>query len=271
MYYSKDHPLLYFPGKAGKSLHWYCGDDKENYKEHNKEGWHYHNTADKLEYNFNSLGYRTKELTGLNHDYILVFGCSYTEGVGLYEEEIWCNKIAQMYGLDVINLAKAGTGPDIIALNTHLFVKNKIVLPKCVLIQWPQSSRKSFAYIEKTLFHGSQIRLEDRNINFTSDGTEEKYEMMDSNWYHKRWAHEQGQMNYENLYHLNSVNNIWNALGVPVHNWTFQSDFKTKYDKDMVQTVKTKMTGRARDMAHDGYDIHDQVVEQIKDNVKCMI
>ena len=35
MYYSKDHPLLYFPGKAGKSLHWYCGDDKENYKEHN--------------------------------------------------------------------------------------------------------------------------------------------------------------------------------------------------------------------------------------------
>ena len=270
MFYTKDHPLLYFPEIAGKSLHWYCGDDLENYNQYNKKGWEYHNTADKLEYNFNSLGYRTKELTGLNNDYILVFGCSYTEGVGLYEHQIWCNKISKMYDIDVINLAKAGTGPDIVALNTQLFIKNKFVLPKCVLIQWPQSSRKSFAYTEKRLFT-NQIRLEDRNIMFLPDGTEEEYEMMDSVWYHKRWVHEQGQMNYENLYHLNSVNNIWNALGVPVHNWTFQSDFKIKYDKGMVQTVKTDMTGRARDEAHDGESIHDQVVRQIKDKVKCMI
>ena len=270
MFYTKDHPLLYFPEIAGKSLQWYCGDDLENYNQYNKEGWEYHNTADKLEYNFNSLGYRTKELTGLNNDYILVFGCSYTEGVGLYEHQIWCNKISKMYGIDVINLAKAGTGPDIVALNTQLFIKNKFVLPKCVLIQWPHSSRKSFAYVERKLFSNT-IRLEDRNINFVPDGTEEEYEMMDSVWYHKRWAHEEGQMNYENLYHLNSVNNIWNALGVPVHNWTFQADFKTRYDKDMVQTVKTKMTGRARDMAHDGESIHNQVVAQIKDKVKCMI
>ena len=45
MFYTKDHPLLYFPEIAGKSLHWYCGDDLENYNQYNKKGWEYHNTA----------------------------------------------------------------------------------------------------------------------------------------------------------------------------------------------------------------------------------
>ena len=150
MHYTDYTPLLYFHEVAGKTLNWYCGDDLENYNKHNKKGWHYHNSAENLEYKFNSLGYRTKELSDTKDDYILVFGCSYTEGVGLYQEEIWCNKIAKMYDIEVINLAKAGTGPDIVALNTQLFVKNKFKLPKCVVIQWPHSSRKSFAYIENS-------------------------------------------------------------------------------------------------------------------------
>jgi len=269
MIYSPYKPLLYFPELAGKSLHWYCGDNERSYRTYNKKGWEYYNTADDLEYNFNSLGYRTKELTALNSPYILVFGCSYTEGVGLYEEAIWCNKIAKMFNIDVINLGKAGTGPDIIAYNTQLFIKNKFVLPKCVLIQWPQSTRKSFAYVD-----GKELRLEDRNIqwdNVLNDKTAPTYEMADSQWYFKRWVAEDGQLNYENIGHLNAVNNIWNTLNIPVLNWTFQSDFVTMFDKDMVQTVKTNMTGRARDMQHDGEDIHDQVVEQIKGKVECMI
>ena len=272
MFYTNYTPLLYFPEVADKTLNWYCGDDLENYNKHNKKGWDYYDSADRLKYKFNSQGYRTKELTDVKDDYMLVFGCSYTEGVGLYQEEIWCEKIAKLYDLDVINLAKAGTGPDIVALNNQLFVKNKFKLPKCVVIQWPNSTRKSFAYIENKLFPNT-LRLEDRNINWVNvlDEPADTYEMRDTQWYFNRWAVERGQYNYENLYHLHSVNNVWNSLNIPILHWTWDGDFKLKFDKDLVTKVKTKMTGRARDMAHDGPSIHDQVVEQIKDKIKCMI
>jgi len=94
MIYSKTKPLLYFSEVAGKSFNWYCGDDFENFVASNKPDWRYFKTAASLEYKFNSLGYRTKELDNLG-DYILVFGCSYTEGVGLFDDEIWCNVLGK--------------------------------------------------------------------------------------------------------------------------------------------------------------------------------
>jgi hypothetical protein len=62
--------------------HSYSTDDDEAFSKNNKrlgEKWKYYNS--KIEYKFNSLGYRTKELTDLNNNFLLTFGCSYTEGV----------------------------------------------------------------------------------------------------------------------------------------------------------------------------------------------
>lgn len=273
MKYLKTEPLLYFKEVAGKKLQWYCGDDSENYNNHNKSSWKYFNTHDKLFYEFNSLGYRTKELDKLDNDYILVFGCSYTEGVGLFENELWCNILGKDLNIDVVNLAKAGTGPDIININTQLFVKNKFVKPRAVVIQWPEVSRKSFGYIEREGLFKKTIRLEDRNIQWSNvlDEPADTYEMLDSQWYFKRWALEDGQMTFENSLHINSVNNLWNALGIPVFHWTFQGDFATSYDKDMFVKINLKNEDRARDNSHDGPLIHQEVVDKIRDNVRCMI
>jgi hypothetical protein len=260
MNYIKTKPLLYFNEVAGKTLQWYCGDDSENYTDHNKSSWKYFNTRDKLFYEFNSLGYRTRELDTLD-DYILVLGCSYTEGVGLYENEIWCNVLGKQLGIDILNLAKAGTGPDIVNFNTQLFVKNKFVKPRAVINQWPQATRKSFGYLES-----NSLRLEDRNVNNWIPGTN-----YDSDWYFNRWIAEDGQLEYENSLHINSVTNLWNALGVPVFNWTFGGDFMTKYSKEMVSVLKLDNTDKARDNAHDGPLIHKEVVEKIRDKVECMI
>jgi len=265
MRYTKSEPLLYFPGKAGKTLQWYNGDDLENYNASNKPDWNYFGSKDKLFYEFNSLGYRTRELDTLD-DYILVFGCSYTEGTGLFENEIWCNVLGNELGIDILNLAKAGTGPDVVNLNTQLFVKNKFVKPRAVINQWPQSTRKSFAYIEREGLFKKQLRLEDRNVNNWVAG-----ENADSDWYFNRWLMEDGQLEYENSLHINSVTNLWNALGVPVFNWTFGGDFMTKYNKEMVSVLKLENTDRARDNAHDGPLIHKEVVEKIRDKVECMI
>lgn len=272
MHYKKDKPLLYFPNLAGKTTQWYCGDIKENYTNQNKPDWHYYNTQDTLYYKFNNLGYRTKELDTLD-DYILVFGCSYTEGVGLFEDEIWCNLLGNELGIGILNLAKAGTGPDIINLNTQLFVKNKFPKPRAVINQWPQPTRKSFAYIEREGFFKKQLRLEDRNIQWTNilDEPADTYEMMDSQWYYKRWSIEEGQLEYENSLHINSVTNLWNALGVPVFNWTFSGDFETTYNKKLVSVITNKANDRARDNAHDGPLIHKEVVDQLLPKIKKII
>ena len=116
------------PRNSRKTDNGIGGDSKEYYDKHNKPKWKYYNTEDKLFYKFNKLGYRTTELDALSEKFVLVFGCSYTEGVGMFEETLWCN-IPEKYNFNVINLAKAGTGPDIINFNTQLLVKNNFIKP----------------------------------------------------------------------------------------------------------------------------------------------
>mgnify|MGYP003322559072 FL=1 len=90
LYLRKGKPLL-VSNYVNLELDWYQGDTQTNYAQTNKPDWNYYDSEGKLKYKFNSLGYRTKEFNNLHMDpYMLVFGCSYTEGVGLYEEEIWC-------------------------------------------------------------------------------------------------------------------------------------------------------------------------------------
>jgi len=272
MYYKENAPLLYFPEVAGKTTQWYHSDEKKNYLKQNNPNWHYYNTQNTLHYEFNNLGYRTREIDTLG-DYILVFGCSYTEGVGLFENEIWCNILGKKLGIDILNLSKSGTGPDIVNLNTQLFVKNKFSTPRAVINQWPQTTRKSFAYIEREGLFKKQLHLQDRNVQWAVDDGDLKpeqatqmmneladtYEMMDSQWYFRRWAMEEGQIEYENSLHINSVTNLWNSLGVPVFNWTFDGDFNTRYNKEMIRVYKLSNSDRARDNAHDGPLIHKEV------------
>ena len=267
MRYLKDKPLLYDKHVAGRNLPWYEADDLKNYNKYNKKGWNYYNSVTTLEYNFNKLGYRTCEFDNLPQDYVLVSGCSYTEGVGLHENEIWCGQVAKRLNVPIVNLAKSGTGPDIVNFNMQLFVKNKFTLPRAVIIQWPNVMRKTFGYV-----HAEGLHLQDRNIHSVPDISDETtHEKRDGDWFFKRWAQEDGQMEYENSLHIISTTNLWNALGVPVYNWTFQGDFEKWHDQKLCKVIKTDITERARDMAHDGPDVHKQVVDQIEDDLRCMI
>ena len=59
-----------------------------------------------VEYKFNDFGYRAsfdyKDL--LKKPKIVCIGCSFTEGVGLYEEETWPFLLSQKMGLPFFNL-----------------------------------------------------------------------------------------------------------------------------------------------------------------------
>ncbi len=266
LYLRKNKPLL-VSNYVGKELDWYQGDDETNYNTANKPAWNYFDTKGKLKYKFNTLGYRTKELNNLHMDpYMLVFGCSYTEGVGLYENEIWCSHLAQYLNLDLRNLAKAGTGPDIINFNTQLFKRSGFVKPKLVVIQWPQINRKSFGFQDE---HGQGIRLEDRNVN--KEETKNTMGMRDTEWYLNRYVQETGELVIQSMKDLFSVDNLWSALGIPVFHWTWEGDFTTDYGTKKIFRVVNSHKDLARDLQHDGPLIHQDAFEQIKNKVKCLI
>jgi len=266
LYLRKNKPLL-VSNYIGKELDWYQGDDETNYNTANKPDWNYFDTKGKLKYKFNTLGYRTKELNNLHMDpYMLVFGCSYTEGVGLYEEEIWCSHLAEYLNLDLRNLAKAGTGPDIINFNTQLFKRSGFVKPKLVVIQWPQINRKSFGFQDE---HEQGIRLEDRNVN--KEETKNTMGMRDTEWYLNRYVQETGELVIQSMKDLFSVDNLWSALGIPVFHWTWEGDFTTDYGTKKIFRVVNSHKDLARDLQHDGPLIHQDAFEQIKDKVKCLI
>ena len=259
LYLRKNKPLL-VSNYVGKELDWYQGDDETNYNTANKPDWNYYDTKGKLKYKFNTLGYRTKELNNLHMDpYMLVFGCSYTEGVGLYENEIWCSHLAEYLNLDLRNLAKAGTGPDIINFNTQLFKRSGFVKPKLVVIQWPQINRKSFGFQDE---HGQGIRLEDRNVN--KEETKNTMGMRDTEWYLNRYVQETGELVIQSMKDLFSVDNLWSALGIPVFHWTWEGDFTTDYGTKKIFRVVNSHKDLARDLQHDGPLIHQDAFEQIK-------
>lgn len=201
-----------------------------------------------IEYSFNSHGYRTKNIEDLDKNFVLVFGCSHTEGIGNFEEDIWCSQLLYKK-IDFLNLGKAGSGPDIQYLNTLQWIKNSYPLPSLVIYQWPQTFRKSFSYKNK-----NRIFLKHHNVN---NSTEKK----DTEWYLKRYCVEEGEMTINNYNDYTSSNMLWNFLSVPVLNWTWQGDFETDYDN--LHIIETKDTGRARDLLHDGPDIHRQVADKL--------
>ena len=194
---SKDFPILVDTEAKSQTLKFWSSDTYELYNKNNKPGWEYEDSED-LVYEFNEWGYRTKNIDDLDKDFALVFGCSYTEGVGLYQKDIWCEKLCKELGIDVFNLAKQGSGPDISYMNTMLYVKNLIKhKPRLVIYQWPQNFRRSFAHEDVHAINpdGSCLRIVNYNMNTHASNE-------DSNWYKNRWIKEYGEVYRDNFFNF---------------------------------------------------------------------
>ena len=267
---SKDFPILVDTEAKSQTLKFWSSDTYELYNKKNKPGWEYEDSED-LVYEFNEWGYRTKNIDDLDKDFALVFGCSYTEGVGLYQKDIWCEKLCKELGIDVFNLAKQGTGPDISYMNTMLYVKNLIKhKPRLVIYQWPQIFRKTFTYTNGS--NNSNLSLNLTNHNINTDVSNE-----DSNWYKNRWLKEDGEMYKDSFFNFYSTDILWKALDVPVYHWTWSGDFEIGGENNLpfldneVRIIMNKSNDRARDNAHDGKQIHSDVVDFLIDDVRKLL
>lgn len=240
-----------------KELLWYGEDNYKNFKL-NKRLLNSKYIEKEITYKFNQNGYRSKNFDEVDNDFVLIFGCSHTEGVGLHNEDIWCNQLCDRIGIDRINLGKSGTGADIQYINTMQYIKNNYPKPKLVIYQWPQSFRRSFAY-----------ELED-GVVLQHVNVRGKAEKLDTEWFFHRYCAKSSQEQYIDNYTAFTISNmLWEKENVPVFSWNWREDFNLQHPNN--RSIDTIDTGRARDMKHDGPDIHNQVVNLIYKDIDKLL
>ena len=243
---------LVYEETVNQTIAFYSTDDEDLFEKNKKtlgKDWLYYDSN--IVYKFNSLGYRTKEIPDLDENFLLTFGCSYTEGVGMHVADLWPTYIAKDLNLDLYNHAKHGTGMDIQCYNALLWKMNNLPKPRLVIAQWPHKSRKSFAFRR-----GNNIDLSDMSETNTIDGK----------WWGRRYIQDTGEMEINTILWYESFNNVWKQLGVPVLNFTWDPDLSKNLTRSqyLLHRIKPQNFDKARDLQHDGPLFHLDTVKKIK-------
>lgn len=210
-----------------------------------------------IEYKFNSLGYRTQEFDQFKpENFFLALGCSYTEGIGLRDDQIWCNQLAERLGIKCMNLGLGGTGIEIVHAITTQYVRSNLPKPKMVIVQHSELDRHTSA----TLTHqGIHLDTSDNTISWrTRIQQEYHYDVCDITdmWRCSQLA--------------DAVTWMWNQIGVPVIHWTFSTDGENyltsyqvhEYPATMCPEVEM-LTELARDQSHSGAGQHREVAKYL--------
>jgi hypothetical protein len=112
--------------------------------------WRYYH-SEKLTYEENSLGHRSHlELENLKGDWGLAVGCSQTEGIASYYEDVYHQKLATKIGIPFYNAGVGGGSNDLAFHNALMiisFMKNNP--PKFLIFQITDSSRFLYAHKDK--------------------------------------------------------------------------------------------------------------------------
>jgi hypothetical protein len=137
--------------------------EREKFEENCKKikNWRYKDLE--ITYDYNSNGHRCKEIHELSDNYILVTGCSTTDGHEEKLEETYPYILANNLGMDYYNLGLKGSSANTTYYNLTMFLNKVHVKPKVIVIQWPHFNR--FALIHK----GGQYAVYNPMTNFHYD------------------------------------------------------------------------------------------------------
>lgn len=101
--------------------------------------WYYR--TNKVNYQINSNGYRTKELKSIDWaNSVVIFGCSEVFGTGLDESHTVGSFLSDLIKLPVINLGVSGSSI-MFSLHNSLLLNNAYPTPKAVVHLWTEYSR----------------------------------------------------------------------------------------------------------------------------------
>ena len=272
---TKNVPIIEANCQSGKKLKFTSTDTEENFiinKEILGEDWEYFNKE--IDYDYNSWGYRTKEFSDLDDDYVLTFGCSFTEGIGLHYNDTWSTKLGKKLNLDVFNLGMGASGVDYQYYNTilfHNFILEKKKLPKLVVYQWPMPFRTS-AFFKLREDNKTDLIMEFFSPHFMEEVGEKKVLNSFYDWFKDGFINDGGDLIKQNYLHTMLCNNIWKSLGIPVVNWTYDEDFE-ELNSDIfnlnfeIHRIYDDTIIKARDLTHNGHLSQDLVVNEIIKNL----
>jgi hypothetical protein len=271
---TKNVPIIEANCHSNKKLKFTSTDTEQNFIINKKilgEDWEYFNKE--IDYDYNSWGYRTKEFSDLDDDYLLTFGCSFTEGIGLHYNDLWSTKLGKKLNLDVFNLGMGASGVDYQYYNTilfHNFILEKNRLPKLVVYQWPMSFRTS-AFFKLREDNKTDLIMEFFSPHFTEEAGEKKVLNSFYDWFKDGFINDGGDLIKQNYLHTMLCNNIWKSLGVPVINWTYDEDFEDLNDNIFnlnfkIHRIHDDTIIKARDLTHNGHLSQDLIVNEIIKN-----
>jgi hypothetical protein len=262
-------PIIKNFGLSNQKMYFNSTDYEELYqKNKNEKGpdWYYYDNE--IEYKFNSWGYRTKEFDDLEKDYLLTFGCSYTEGVGLHYNDMWSTKLSKVLNMDIFNLGAGGTSPDFQMYNTILFFNHVLKLnklPKLVVYQWPATHRTVYAF-KTDGYNGMEFET------FSGARVEEYYPespLQYGKWYYYSYLENCGELIKNSNFNPMTVDAIWKSAGVKVLHWSYSTDFEMMYKEsfisnnvDLINVIDDSNT-KARDCSHNGKESQDIVIKYL--------
>jgi hypothetical protein len=90
---------------------------------------------------YNSYGYRTDEFNDNLNKYIVISGCSLTEGYALTLDQTWHKKLEQKLNIPLVNLAKNGANAEFVSQNLTNWIDSNCNKPLAMIIQWPNPMR----------------------------------------------------------------------------------------------------------------------------------
>lgn len=135
--------------KNNEQIMLFCGTDTQEAYEKNLKimpnDWRYRDK--KVFYKVNKYGYRTDEWENIDwKNSIAIFGCSYTFGIGLAEDETISYYLEELTGKRVINLGVGGGSNELSLMNcTHMI--NNFDFPEVVVFNWTFLDR--FIYLSR--------------------------------------------------------------------------------------------------------------------------
>lgn len=123
-----------------QTVFWMPSDTEELFDRQKPLGW----AKTSIEYRMNRHGFRGIEFDEPAEFKILVSGCSHTMGIGIREEDTWCNQFAtRIAGAKVYNLALYSRSPDYVVRSIYKAIN--IVKPNLVMVLWPDRGRGELA------------------------------------------------------------------------------------------------------------------------------
>jgi hypothetical protein len=233
----------------------YCGsDDVERFESNlkkTKKDWYYRNNP--IKYTLNSLGYRTKNFDEIDwENSIVIFGCSYVQGVGVDDRHTLSHLLEKELNLPVVNMGVSGSS-NIFHLYNISVLLTQYPKPKAIL-HFPSSLQRYPVY------HWDYV-------NFHGEWTDDKTKMKNN----------RPNIVVQNTMALNIINNMCQSRTTYIEYcvehplYKFLEEFNPNQNRIYIDGCEPKKNieeDYARDLAHYGVTINKRLSKSLAEILK---